>query len=469
MTILQLGILALLAVVSGRLKGGRQIVLLGASLFVMYWLQPLQEFVSLTFWLPTGTIALTVLVWLVIAPAEMRTWRVNANAVITICAVILLIDLNQFFGFDEIYMTTTPRLWMIAAAVIGYLVLLWGVAAFPMARRYLVGLMMVGIVMLLIYLKTPSLITSTFDFIHARRGQEPGLAAYALSWLGYSYVAFRLLHTIRDHQAGRLPPLSLGEYVNYVIFFPSFTAGPIDRVERFIQDLRAPPPLEDPDWIEAGRRFFVGLFKKFVIADVLFFISINDVLVAQVNSPGWLWFFLYMYSFRIYFDFSGYTDIAIGLARVMGVRLPENFASPYLKPNLAQFWNSWHMTLTQWFRAYFFNPVTRSLRTRNFPTPIIIFITQVSTMILIGLWHGVTWNFLWWGIWHGLGLYIQNRWTDFMRSRLGDSPPAAWQQLLHVLGVFLTFNFVSLGWLFFTLSTPALTLNAFAKLLGIIW
>jgi alginate O-acetyltransferase complex protein AlgI len=467
MTVFQLGILALLAVVIGRLKQGRQIVLLAVSLFVIYWLQPPQEFVSLIFWLPTGTIALTILVWLVVAPVEMRTWRVNAHAIITICAFILLIDLNQFFGLDEIYMTTTPRLWMIAAALIGYAVFLRGVAALPKVRWYLAGLVMVGIVIMLIYLKTPSLITGTFDFIHARRGQEPGMDVYALSWLGYSYVAFRLLHTLRDHQAGRLPALSLGEYVNYVIFFPSFTAGPIDRVERFIQELRMPLPLEDVDWIEAGRRFFVGLFKKFVIADALFFISINDVLVTQVNSPGWLWFFLYMYSFRIYFDFSGYTDIAIGLARVMGVRLPENFASPYLKPNLAQFWNSWHMTLTQWFRAYFFNPVTRSLRTRNLPTPIIIFITQVSTMILIGLWHGVIWNFLWWGIWHGLGLYIQNRWTDFMRSRLGDPPSVGRQRLLHVLGIFLTFNFVSLGWLFFTLSTPTLTLTTFARLFGI--
>lgn len=140
--------------------------------------------------------------------------------------------------------------------------------------------------------------------------------------------------------------MNLGEYVNYVIFFPSFTAGPIDRAERFVQELRTPIALADQDWLEAGKRFFLGMFKKFVIADLLALIAINEMLVNQVHSAAWMWFFLYMYSLRIYFDFSGYTDVAIGLARVMGVRLPENFASPYFKPNLTLFWNSWHMTLT---------------------------------------------------------------------------------------------------------------------------
>ena len=108
---------------------------------------------------------------------------------------------------------------------------------------------------------------------------------------------------------------------------------------------------------------------------------------------------LYAYAWRLYLDFSGYTDIAIGLGRLFGVRLPENFERPYLKPNLTTFWNSWHITLAQWFRAYFFNQLTRALRSRPRPLPaaLIILIGQVGTMLLIGLWHGVTWNFVAWG------------------------------------------------------------------------
>jgi D-alanyl-lipoteichoic acid acyltransferase DltB (MBOAT superfamily) len=183
-----------------------------------------------------------------------------------------------------------------------------------------------------------------------------------------------------------------------------------------------------------------------------------------------MWILLYAYSLRIYFDFSGYTDIAIGLARFLGARLPENFDAPYLKPNLTQFWNSWHMTLTQWFRSYFFNPLTRFLRSRNVPVPqwVMIFFAQTMTMALIGLWHGVTFGFLLWGLWHGFGLFIQNRWSDLIRSRLpawGRSRFGA--QILNYSGIFLTFHFVTLGWLFFFLPEPVMAWNVMRKLFGV--
>jgi D-alanyl-lipoteichoic acid acyltransferase DltB (MBOAT superfamily) len=480
MTVLQLGIFALAAIFIGQLKKGRDLVLLGASVFVIYWLQPPQQFVSLTFWIPTATLALTVFIWLLVSTPESRAWKTNFPAALTILGVILLIDLNQFFGFEKIYMTTTPRLWMIGvfiAAYFGFISLVnrWSstssarldrIETNKNAAHKILSATLLVILLAFIYLKTPILITKSFDFLYSLRGQEPQ-PHYVLAWLGYSYIAFRLIHTIRDHQAGRLPALTLSEYVNYVIFFPSFTAGPIDRAERFVPELRNPVALTEQDWVEAGRRFFIGLFKKFVIADALALIAINDAMVSQKMSAGWLWFFLYAYSLRIYFDFSGYTDIAIGLARVMGIRLPENFAAPYLKPNLTQFWNSWHMTLTQWFRAYFFNPITRSLRTKNVSIPVIILITQISTMTLIGLWHGVSWGFVLWGLWHGLGLFLQNRWSEFIRPRMTNPLPPQRQWILSASGIFLTFNFVSLGWLFFTLSTPALAWTALLRLFGL--
>jgi len=363
-------------------------------------------------------------------------------------------------------MTTTPRLWMIATTAGFYLMIIFVVIGLSKTRNYLSGGAYLAIIILFVYLKSPFLINSFFDFISKFHSQDAANPRPILSWLGFSYIAFRLLHTIRDHQIGRLSPLTLGEYVNYVIFFPSFTAGPIERVERFVQDLRNPAALAEQDWIQAGQRFFLGLFKKFVVADSLALIALNDVLVGQVKSAGWMWFFLYAYSLRIYFDFSGYTDMAIGLARPLGIRLPENFAAPYLKPNLTQFWNSWHITLTQWFRAYFFNPFTRTLHTKNFPVPFIIFITQILTMVLIGLWHGLTWGFALWGLWHGFGLFIQNRWSGIMRAWMKTPLPASGQRLLDGIGIFLTFHFVSLGWLFFTLSTPGLAWQVMLRLFG---
>jgi D-alanyl-lipoteichoic acid acyltransferase DltB (MBOAT superfamily) len=179
-----------------------------------------------------------------------------------------------------------------------------------------------------------------------------------------------------------------------------------------------------------------------------------------------MWVSVYAYAFQIYFDFSGYTDIAIGIARLVGIRLPENFAAPYTRPNLTQFWNSWHMTLTQWFRAYFFNPLNRWMRGwKNLPMWTMILIGQVATMLLIGLWHGVTVNFVLWGLWHGVGLFLQNRWSDLVRTRF----PALGQNLrlqpvLQIGGILLTFHFVALGWAFFALSEPALSWQVLRKL-----
>jgi D-alanyl-lipoteichoic acid acyltransferase DltB (MBOAT superfamily) len=475
MTILHLSVLAFAALIIGRLKKSRELVLLAASVFVIYWLQPPQQFVSLIFWLPTATLALTIFIWGMIVPSEMRSWKQNWRAGFVIASVVLLLDLNQFFNLEKIYITATPRLWMIALflilySIFGFVVFVKGVwkkQSSIKAVNYFSAIVIVSIILLFVYLKSPFLVAKSFNLIYSIRGQEVNDTRYIFSWLGFSYIAFRLIHTIRDYQSGRPPALTLSEYVNYVIFFPAFTSGPIDRAERFVQELRNPVALAEQGWVNAGSRFFIGLFKKFVIADTLVLFAMNDVFAVQAKSAGWMWFYLYAYSLRIYFDFSGYTDVAIGLARMMGIRLPENFSSPYLKPNLAQFWNSWHMTLTQWFRAYFFNPLTRSLRTKGFSAWLIILSTQVSTMILIGLWHGLSLGFVLWGLWHGLGLFVQNRWSEFIRSRMKTPFPAQGQLLLSAMGIFLTFNFVSLGWLFFTLSTPALAWQVMLKLFGI--
>jgi alginate O-acetyltransferase complex protein AlgI len=466
MTVFQLGMFALVAVIIGQLKKGRELAMLGASVFILYWLQPPQQFVSLTFWIPTLTLALTIFIWFLTSPAETHTLRANWPAALIIVGVILLVDLNQYFGLEKIYMTTTPQLWMVALACLTCFILLLFIKPWHAKSGFLLSAAIFGILLLFIYLKTPLLIERAFEFIYTLRSQESP-ARFIFSWLGFSYIAFRLIHTIRDAQTGRLPALTLGEYVNYVIFFPSFTAGPIDRVERFVPELRNPVALREQDWLDAGSRFFIGMFKKFVIADSLAVIAISEIMVNQVHSTAWMWFFLYMYSLRIYFDFSGYTDVAIGLARVMGIRLPENFAAPYFKPNLTLFWNSWHITLTQWFRAYFFNPLTRWMRTENYSIPVIIFITQITTMSLIGLWHGVSWNFLLWGLWHGMGLFIQNRWSEFIRSRMNVPPQPSRQLLLNSIGIFLTFNFVSLGWLFFTLPSPQMAFTAMTRLFGV--
>jgi D-alanyl-lipoteichoic acid acyltransferase DltB (MBOAT superfamily) len=262
--------------------------------------------------------------------------------------------------------------------------------------------------------------------------------------------------------------MSLREFVTYVVFAPTLIAGPIDRPERFVKDLRASFTFNLADATEGARRIAVGLFKKFVVADLIAIFALNEANAAQTQGAGWMWLLVYAYAFRIYFDFGGYTDIAIGVGRVFGIKLPENFRQPYLKPNLTQFWNSWHMTLAQWFRAYYFNPLTRALRTREWRMTAIILVGQLTTMLLIGLWHGITWNFATWGLWHGVGLFVHNRWSDFAKTRLAIPPERPrLQQAVNVVGMLITFNFVALGWVWFALPSVRLSLEVFGKLVGL--
>ncbi len=478
MTLLQIAVLAALAAGLGRLAAGRQLAVLAVSALAVFWLQPAQSPPALEFWIPTATLGISVLIWALTAPPEARTWKENWPAGAVLAVVILLADLNRYFKLESIYLVDTPRFRYV---ILGLLLILSLALLLAVRRRPLSGLYLVafsGIVLILIVLKIPSVSADMLDFV-ARNAGIPAVSAATTSatllptvgiqWLGYSYLAFRLLHTILDRWSGRLPTLTLAEFASYVIFFPAFTAGPIDRAERFVTELRSPLPLAGNDWIAAGGRILVGLFKKFVLADTLAVISISEGLATHVMGVGWLWLFLYAYAFRLFLDFSGYTDVAIGMGRLMGIQMPENFMAPYLKPNLALFWNSWHITLTQWFRSYFFNPLVRVLRTsqRSLPPWFVILTAQIGTMVLIGLWHGIAWSFAAWGLWHAIGLFLHNRWVALTANRMPAwARTGAAQRTLRGAGIVLTFNFVAIGWLFFNFSSPMAALHTLVRLFG---
>ena len=326
----------------------------------------------------------------------------------------------------------------------------------------------VGVLIVLVLIKSPELAGIARELATRAAGISEEFQPFYIYWLGYSYVAFRLMHTYLDRRSGRLPQIALDEYVNFVIFFPSFSAGPIDRVERFLVGLRSQEKLSSDDLLVAGRRFFLGLFKKFVLADGLALIAL-DAFSARIPSPLWAWGLLYVYAFRLFFDFSGYTDIAIGLAKLMRIQLPENFDSPYLKSNLVTFWNSWHMSLTQWFRAYVLNPLARKLRSGRKPAApfLIVVIGQILTMLLIGMWHGININYVLWGLYHAFGLIVCNRWLEWTKTLREKLSRKRWAGIVFkVIGIALTFNFVAIGWLFFALRTPGLVLIFIRHLAG---
>lgn len=445
----------------------RTYLLLILSVLAVYWFQPVLPIRSFDFWLASLTIAIVVLTWFLTAPAGAWRARQNGSALLVILATVTFVDLTRYIFPEPVLTSSPPRLVLFAAFWVAITLTIAAAAWLANRLPWILSLAILALIGILILLKTPALALQTSVFFRtlADRPIDNALAT-DLRWLGFSYIAFRLIHVLRDKQMGRLPELSLAEFGTYVVFFPSLAAGPIDRAERFAQDLRKEFRLTQEETVSAGQRLVLGLFKKFVIADALALIALNDALATQVRTTGWMWIVVYAYAFQIYFDFSGYTDIAIGIARLVGIKLPENFAAPYLKPSLTQFWSSWHMTLTQWIRAYFFNPFNRWIRGyKTIPAWTMILIGQLATMLVIGLWHGITVNFVFWGLWHGLGLFLQNRWSDFVKTRFSAANPRL-QSALHVGGVLLTFHFVALGWVFFALSSPDLSWMVLGKLFG---
>lgn len=441
-----------------------------ASILAVFWLQPELPVRGLDFWLPLLAISLAVAGWALTSLPGERWTRGNAVTGAVVAGLVIVLALTRFTGLAGVFTSSPPPPFFQILAVTSLLGGLLILAARWAKSGKGLGLGIGLLVLILVVMKTPALALQLGIWVRSIEGQ--GFAAASpldIRWLGYSYLSFRLIHTLRDRQAGRLPGASLREYLIYLLFFPSYTAGPIDRFERFQKDLRAEQtPVED-DFGEGMKRLILGLFKKFVLADGLALMALNQTNAAQVRDSGWAWFLLYAYALQIFFDFSGYTDIAIGLGRILGFRLPENFKAPYLKTNLTLFWNNWHMTLTSWFRGYFFNPLTRTMRRSrlNLHPSLVLLIVQISTMILIGMWHGVSWNFLIWGVWHGLGLFIQNRWSEWVGPRVEP-----WVGRPVMAGIFatggwlLTFTYVSLGWVWFGLSSPDLSLRFLRVLLG---
>ena len=473
MTITQIAIFAGIALLLGWLtrKFQRVNFLLAASVIAVYWLQPALPLRYLDFYLPTFSIGITVLAWALTATPEMRRQRESIVSGGIVLGLILFLATTRYLGLDQILLPARPPAIIQILIVLGVFFLL-SLLLLRQKNTTSNTALWTGFGILLLFfiiLKTPALAALASRGWRSLIGQDVTLAsATDIHWLGYSYLAFRLLHTIRDRQSGRLPDVTLGEYVTYVIFFPTFSVGPIERVERFIKGLRQPKNSFNDDVLTGGQRLAVGLFKKFVVADTLAMVALNPVSATQAQTALGAWILLYVYAFQIFFDFSGYTDIAIGLGQLVGIKLPENFKQPYRQSNLTLFWNNWHMTLTQWFRAYFFNPFARALRSkRKLSAGMMVLVSQLATMTLIGLWHGVTWSFILWGLWHGFGLFLQNRWSGWIKPRLVEaSPSPRAERALSIGGTLLTFHFVALGWVWFVLPDPVLGWQFILRLLG---
>ena len=277
-----------------------------------------------------------------------------------------------------------------------------------------------------------------------------GMHIPAISWkiilpLGISFFVFEFIHYVVDVYRGGAPIKSFWDFALFASFFPTQIAGPIKRYQDFMPQL-APggqKKLNLPLIEESAYLIILGLVKKILFADNLGIVVHSAFEHPELLSSLDLWLAAYAFAFQIYFDFSGYTDIARGSALLFGFKVPINFNLPYWSSSISEFWKRWHISLSTWLRDYLYIPLGGNKGNRLFT-----YRNLMLTMILGGIWHGAAMHFAVWGFYQGILLVLHKEyktWSDKM----------AWfyhlkqNQAYHLFSIILTFHAVCLGWVFF--------------------
>lgn len=298
----------------------------------------------------------------------------------------------------------------------------------------------------LLYFKYSAFFLLTINHLLDSKFNIPNL----LLPIGISFYTFQSISYIVDVYQGKIKSSkSFLDYSFYMTFFPHLVAGPIVRAKDFIPQINTPQILGAETMKSAIFRVMLGLSKKLLIADFLSkyvdMIHLNPKLYSGVENL----ICMYAYACQIYFDFSGYSDIAIGIALLLGYELKENFSNPYKAQNITDFWRRWHMSLSSWLRDYIYIPMGGS-RKGKLNTYLFLFIT----MTIGGFWHGASWNFVIWGILHGFALIVHKLFFSKESNQESVNPVMKWIYTL------ITFHFVAFLWILFRAQTFQDTFNS---------
>ncbi len=279
---------------------------------------------------------------------------------------------------------------------------------------------------------------------------QPGIFPQVLAAFGVSYYVFQAISYLADVHLGKIEAeRHLGIFAVYLSFFPKILQGPIERGKDLLPQLQQLNGFSYENARAGALRFTYGLFKKVVVADRLGVIV--DPIYGGVHeySGVALLFATVVYAFQLYYDFSGYTDMALGVAQVFNIKLTDNFNLPYLATSITEFWRRWHISFSRWIMDYLFKPIQLGLRRHG---KLGVVIALMVTFFLSGLWHGITWGYVVWGLLHGVYLsvsmlYAPYRKKLYKRLKLDQSRLAkAWQ-------VLLTFCLVDFSFIFFRAKT----------------
>ena len=280
-------------------------------------------------------------------------------------------------------------------------------------------------------------------------GEVSPIALNLILPVGISFYTFQTLSYVIDVYRGDIKTeRNFFFYALFVSFFPQLVAGPIERPDNLIPQLKEPHTFTKDNFVKGSKHMLVGFFKKLCVADVIS-VYVNAVFndVPSASAPGVI-IAVVLFAVQIYCDFSGYTDIAIGAARIMGIRLMKNFDHPYTATTIKEFWSRWHISLSSWFRDYLYIPLggNRRGKARQLLNLFIVFMVS-------GLWHGAAWTFVIWGAIHGVYQIIGNltiKKRNALLNKIGISQKSFGICLIRR---FNTFLLVCFGWLFFRANT----------------
>ena len=317
----------------------------------------------------------------------------------------------------------------------------------PTRRRALLWFGVAIVVAPLVVLKYSGFVAQNLNFLWGLWGTS-GLTVRAPVFVsvGVSFYAFQAISYLIDVYLEIIPAeRHFGRFAIFMALFAKIVQGPIERGENLLPQLRDPPALSLADLASGMRLFAWGLFKKVVVADRL--AVFVDVVYGDVDQFRGLPLLTatYFFAAQLYFDFSGYTDMARGAARLFGIRLTENFNAPYFATSIADFWRRWHISFSSWILDYIFKPL--QMGWRNSPrwgTPAALLVT----FLVSGIWHGATWCFVVWGVLHGLYMassILYKPWQRQLHKRF-KAQKSAW---LRYWQVFVTFHLVCVAWVFF--------------------
>ncbi len=378
-------------------------------------------------WAFAAFVAVTFVVYWWLTPARFRSWLLPAAG---------------FLFFFWYY----PRemLFLLGLTIVVYLLGRLS-RRFPSAGR---GVTVIGVLLLvadLLFFKYSGLLTTTINRILPAGARLPVSSLARFAPLGISYFTFKMIHYLVDQRKGTIPSHRAVDFLNYIFFFPILTAGPIERFQPFLSQSLHPRSFDSAVLSNGMPRILLGTFKKVVLAE-LFGIAAG-YLQKKGCGAGMYWIASLAYTMQIYFDFSGYSDIAVGVSRLFGYDVMENFNLPYLARNLSQFWKRWHISLTRWFTDYIFIPLGGSRVAFGR-----ILLNTLVVMIITGLWHGAAWHFVIWGLFHAGGMIVWRLFHHFVLPYLEARFQISRWRLGALLSTCLTFLFVDIGWIFFACS-----------------